>query len=113
MVAGAVGVAWFAVEGGEYGTLDIYAQRAKRVRLRADVAALHAEIDSLKAELRSVTTDDKRLERIAREQFGMVKGSKEILYWTTRGTDASGNTVAPSMRDSTEGKDTLRVVPRG
>ena len=81
------------------GRLDRRGQRRRdrRDRLRAEVAGLQAEIDSLRSDKKILTTDNKRLEHIAREEFGMVKGEKEILYWTTRDNDASGNRV---LRDS-------------
>ena len=82
----AVGAAWFAFEGGEFGTSDIYAQNARRARLKAEVDSLTAMVDSLNAELKSMTTDNARLERIARERFGMVKGTKEVLYRVSRDT---------------------------
>ena len=81
---GALAVLAFAVEGGEYGTTDMWSQRGRRDRLRAEIASMRAEVDSLMAEVKSVKTDDARLERIAREEYGMVKGDKEVLYWTTR-----------------------------
>ncbi len=83
-IVGALAVLFFAVEGGEYGTTDVWSQRGRRDRLRAEIAAMRAEVDSLGAEVKSVKTDNARLERIAREEYGMVKGDKEVLYWTAR-----------------------------
>jgi cell division protein FtsB len=88
MVTGALGAVAFAIEGGEFGTSDVVRQQGRKERLQAEVEALRVEVESLRAEVRSVSTDNGRLERIAREQFGMVKGDKEVLYWTVRGRDA-------------------------
>ncbi|MES2521050.1 MAG: septum formation initiator family protein [Gemmatimonadota bacterium] len=95
--AGALAVVYMLVEGGEFGTVDVYDQNLRRDRLRSEVEGLRAEIDSLRSDKQILTTDNKRLEHIAREEFGMVRGEKEILYWTTRDNDASGNRV---LRDS-------------
>ena len=70
----------FAVQGGEYGTSDLFRQRARHRRLQAKVDSLQREVDSLTAYRRAVATDPAVQERIAREEFGMVRGDKEILY---------------------------------
>jgi cell division protein FtsB len=41
---------------------------------------LAEDVDSLRAELKAVTSDPVRLERMAREEWGMVRGEKELLY---------------------------------
>ena len=109
----AAGVVWWAIEGGEFGTGDIYAQKGRMARLRAEVDSLRTEVDSLQAELKSLNTDDKRLERIARERYGMVKGEKEVLYRVTHSTDASASKAAGAARDSIVARDTLPGAPRG
>ena len=78
-VALLIGV-WFAVEGGEYGTRDLLSRRARRERLEMEVARLQAVVDSLKAEVRAVEQDPVTIERVAREEYGMVKGDRELLY---------------------------------
>ncbi len=70
-----------AVEGSEYGTRDVYLQKIRLDRLRAEVARLNVEVDSLRKEVVAVKTSDARLERIARERYGMVRDN-EILYRT-------------------------------
>jgi cell division protein FtsB len=75
-----VGAIVFAIEGGEYGTSDLLKQRARERRLRAEIDSLSRVVDSLGRYKRRVETDPKLQERIAREEFGMVRGSKELLY---------------------------------
>jgi cell division protein FtsB len=48
--------------------------------LAQNVDMLAEEVDSLRAELKAVTSDPVRLERMAREEWGMVRGEKELLY---------------------------------
>ena len=75
----------YAVLGGEWGTDDILAQRKRAARLRAEIDSLKQDIDSLGKVKKSILTDPVVQERIAREEFGMVKGDKELLYrFTTR-----------------------------
>jgi Septum formation initiator len=72
--------ALFAVQGGEYSTMDLWRQRERKVRLQAQTDSLAREVDSLRAQATAVQTDRATQERIAREEFGMVKGDKEIVY---------------------------------
>jgi cell division protein FtsB len=75
-----VGVAWFAVQGGEYSSWDLLAQRSARRHLQATIDSLRAQVDSLDRYRKALLTDPALQERIAREEFGMVKGDKELLY---------------------------------
>ena len=76
----AVGIVVFAIQGGEYGTWDLVTQRSKRARLEARIDSLTRLVDSLERRKRAIRTDAAEQERIAREEFGMVKGEKELLY---------------------------------
>jgi cell division protein FtsB len=77
---GALAVLVYAIEGGEYGTSDLLTQRERKNALAQEVAELERDVDSLRAELKAVTSDPVRLERMAREEWGMVRGEKELLY---------------------------------
>ena len=70
----------FAVQGGEWGTDDLLAQRSRAARLRAEIDTLKRQVDSLSLVKKSILTDPVVQERIAREEFGMVRGDKELLY---------------------------------
>ncbi len=73
-------VAYFAVQGGEYGTTDLVRQRGRLVVLQHEVDSLQAQVDSLSRWKRAIDTDPLVQERLAREEFGMVKGDREVLY---------------------------------
>jgi cell division protein FtsB len=98
-VAGGVAVLAFTIEGGEYGTRDLWSQQARRERLDAEVAQLRNEVDSLKQELKVLRTDDVRLEHLAREKYGMVKGDKELMYWVGTGSKPAGDSSANSATE--------------
>ena len=70
----------FAVQGGEYGTRDLLRQRARRARLVGAIDSLQRVVDSLKKYKHRLETDPALQERIAREEFGLVRGEKELLY---------------------------------
>ncbi len=73
-------MAAFAVQGGEYSTLDIFRQHARRTALRTEIDSLQRQVDSLTRLVHAIETDPVVQERIAREEFGMIRGNKEILY---------------------------------
>ena len=70
---------FFAVQGGEYGTTDLFDQRARRATLAAAVDSLRAEVDSLRRYRDAIASDPAVQERIAREEFGMIRPG-ELLY---------------------------------
>jgi cell division protein FtsB len=93
-VVGGAAAAWFAVQGGEYGTVDLLRQRGQHARLDQEIDSLERVVDSLTALKRRVLTDPKTQERIAREEFGMIRGN-ELLY---RFSDSPSS--SPSRPDS-------------
>jgi cell division protein FtsB len=78
---------YFAVQGGEYSTKDLYVLKRRTAVVTRQTDSLQHQVDSLGRFLRLVKSDSATMERIAREEFGMVRGNKEILY---RFGDASG-----------------------
>lgn len=69
----------FAIQGGTYSTGDWLSLRQDAVEERAAVVELKAGIDSLEKVASLVERDPAEQERIAREQFGMIKEG-EFLY---------------------------------
>ena len=70
----------FAVQGGEFGTRDLLHQRQRRKVLVSAIDSLQRIVDSLKRYKKRVETEPALQERIAREEFGLVRGNKELLY---------------------------------
>ena len=69
----------FAIEGGEYSTRDwLTLRRAEREENRA-IAVLKRTVDSLARVELAVERDPAVQERIARENFGMIRKG-EFLY---------------------------------
>jgi cell division protein FtsB len=82
---------FFAVQGGEYSTRDLYLLKRRTATLTRQVDSLQRQVDSLGRFLRLVKTDSATMERIAREEFGMVRGDKEILYRFGDAASTSGD----------------------
>ncbi|MGE0160123.1 MAG: septum formation initiator family protein [Gemmatimonadales bacterium] len=70
---------YYATFGGEYSLLELRAARAAVAEEEASLGELQARIDSLSARADSLRTDPGTLERVAREQFGMIREG-ETLY---------------------------------
>lgn len=80
IVIGAVVLAVvFAVQGGEYSTWDLLRLRSELRQERQAITDLRQEVDSLQKLAKAVETDPRTQERIAREQFGMLRKG-EFLY---------------------------------
>ncbi len=83
----------FALQGGEYSTVDLYRQRSRKAGLVRTVDSLRRQVESLRRAVVLVKTDTVTQERIAREEFGMVRGDKEILYRFGEAPDSSDTTA--------------------
>jgi hypothetical protein len=94
---GVVGALAFAVQGGEYGTTDLWRQKMRRDRLLETNDSLVRVVDSLRRYKRRIETDPALQERIAREEFGLVRGDKELLYrFAEPGRGPGCDSVAPT-----------------
>jgi cell division protein FtsB len=80
VAAGVLAALVFAIEGGEYGTRDLMRQKQRRARLALAIDSAQQVVDSLKRYKKRLETDPALQERIAREEFGLVRGEKEVLY---------------------------------
>ena len=94
-IAVVAGAAVFAVQGGEYGTDDLLSQARRKKHLAATIDSLTKDVDSLSRLKRRVLTDPALQERIAREEFGMVRGDKELLFRFSGPPDSARATLRP------------------
>jgi cell division protein FtsB len=79
LIAAVAGMAWYAIQGGEYGTTDLLSLRRQVRGERESIARLRLEVDSLTKEQRALTTDPRVQEKVARELYGMIRPG-EMLY---------------------------------
>ena len=70
---------YFGVQGGEYGTTDLFALRRQEASERTQVDRLRHVVDSLEREAKAVEGDRRVQERVARERYGMIRRG-ELLY---------------------------------
>jgi cell division protein FtsB len=69
----------FAIGGGEYGTFDWLQLRSEERKEQKAIAELKVEVDSLARYAKQVESDKRLVERLARENFGMIRKG-EFLY---------------------------------
>ena len=106
-----VGVIAFAVQGGEYGTSDLLAQRARRKALHAEVDSLQRQVDSLRRLERRLRDDPALQERVAREEFGMVRGERELLYRFAEPRVDADSSASPRASTRDSARDPVRDTP--
>ena len=79
----------FALQGGEYSTLDLLKLERQTAGEGAEVARLQREVDSLTRAANAIEHDPRVQERVARESFGMIRKG-EFLYKLVRPDSAAG-----------------------
>jgi len=88
--------AYYAVFGGEYSVFELREARADVVEEQARLELARTEIDSLRVALDLLERDSATIERIAREDYGMIREG-EVLYRFTEGDD-TGEQDSPPAR---------------
>jgi cell division protein FtsB len=79
MLGALVFALYFAIQGGEYGTLDLLKLRREVAAEQGKVALLKHALDSLGREAMAIEHDPRVQEHVAREKFGMIRRG-ELLY---------------------------------
>ncbi len=75
--------AFFALQGGEHSTWSWWRLRQAERGERERIAELERIVDSLGRVARAIETDPATRERLAREQYGMIRDG-EFLYRLVR-----------------------------
>ena len=83
---------YYAVFGGEYSLLELRRARAEIESQRSELASLSKTLDSLRARVDSLEHDSATLERLAREEFGMIRPG-EVLYRLVESQDTASDTL--------------------
>ena len=71
-------LAFLFVFAGPYGVINMISIHKDKKILMGKISKLKAERDSLTEEIRLLQTDNKEIERIAREQYGMAKPGEKV-----------------------------------
>lgn len=89
-IAGLVAALYFALQGGEYGTLDLLQLRREEAEEGANVTRLHLLVDSLTKAATAIEHDPRTQERVARERFGMLRKGEFLYRLVPTGKGAAG-----------------------
>jgi cell division protein FtsB len=73
---------YWALFGGEYSVWELRKARAELEESQRELVSLRREIDSLRAWADSLRTDPWTLERLAREDHGLVRAGEEVIRVT-------------------------------
>jgi cell division protein FtsB len=92
VIAGLAFALYFALQGGEYGTLDLVQLRREEAEESTSVARLKQLVDSLEKVATAIERDPRMQERVARERFGMLRKG-EFLYRLVPTTSDVNNSV--------------------
>jgi len=85
---------YFAVFGGEYSVFEVRSTRAQVEIESVRLAEVSARIDSLAAWADSLANDPATIERVAREDFGMLRDG-ETLYRFADAEESDPEAVVP------------------
>ena len=73
-----VAAAYFLLLGGEYTFLDLWRLDRTHEQEQAELEALRDEVAELGQHADSLATDSAALERLAREQYGLIKEGERL-----------------------------------
>jgi cell division protein FtsB len=89
-IVGLVFGLYFALQGGEYGTLDLLQLRREEAEESSNVERLHRIVDSLSRVAWAIEHNPRVQERVAREKFGMLKKGEFLYRLVPGGASGSG-----------------------
>jgi cell division protein FtsB len=78
----------FALLGGEYTTFDLFRMKDQLRDEQEAITRLKIEVDSLEAVARAVERDPRTQERLARDQFGMIREGEHLYRIVPAGDSA-------------------------
>lgn len=90
----AVGALYYLTLGGEYSVFHVRELRSERAAASARIDSLQAELDSLTAWGDSLRTEPAAIERVAREEYGFIRDGERLYRF-----------IAPAAASATEEGD--------
>lgn len=73
-----LGALYFLLFGGEYTFLDLWLMEREHEEEVQELEAIRVEVDRLKQVADSLATDSAALERLAREQYGLIREGERL-----------------------------------
>jgi len=90
LAAGAIitGALYFLLFGGEYTFLDLWRLDQEQKAEVAELEAVRVELSELEQKADSLATDSSALERLAREQYGLIREGERLYRFVEPDTTA-------------------------
>jgi cell division protein FtsB len=79
---------YFFTLGGEYTFLDLWRIDRAQQREAAELEAVRAHVQALQQRADSLATDSATLERVARENYGMIRDGERLYRFVEEDTIA-------------------------
>lgn len=95
---------YYAFFGGRFSMFEVHAAGGELEAATAELERLRAENDSLRARADALENDPLVLERLAREEFGMIRDG-ERFYRIDRGDAPAGRDSVESVADDRPDSD--------
>jgi cell division protein FtsB len=89
--AAILAAAYFLLLGGEYTFLDLWRIDRAQKHEAAQLEAVRAEVHALQQRVDSLANDSATLERVARENYGLIKDGERLYRFV------EPDTVAPAL----------------
>ncbi len=83
--------AYYFVMGGEFNVFDLRELRSEHAAMDARIDSLKATADSLDAWADSLSTDSAVIERVAREEHGMIRDGERVYYFVPDTAEAGNS----------------------
>jgi cell division protein FtsB len=95
--AGAVilGALYFLLFGGEYTFLDLWRLDREHEHEVAELEAIRVEVTELEEKADSLATDSAALERLAREQYGLIREGERLYRFVEPDTTEDQDPADP------------------
>ena len=84
----ALAALYFLFFGGDYSFLDLWRMGQEHEREVAELEAVRAHVAELREKADSLGTDSAALERLAREQFGLIRDGERLYRFVEPDTAA-------------------------
>ena len=93
------GAAYFAVFGGEYNAFELRRVRAERALEEQRAADARRAVDAQRARRDSLAHDSATIERVAREQYGLIRDGERLYRFADSAQDsAAADTLRSDQR---------------
>jgi cell division protein FtsB len=103
-----LGAGYFALFGGEYSVFELTRLRALEQDEAAELGRTEQRIDSLAALAAKLTGDSATIERVAREQYGMIRKGEILYRFHEPGREGDSSAVPAVGEDTAAGSGGTR-----